>query len=477
MFDFDFKKWFYVIEAAAPSEAHQRFAALNTQYLLPFAEAILDYSKKNKKFLTSDQKKEIKSYIDNENDEQTPYGIAGNAGDPNIYRVSRMVMPLYSQEFAGGMAGHTERKTLGVGSGFMARTYNLIIKDPAGDYIFKNYPTFSDYLDWVADRSWQKGAYGSRSSYPINSFNSLVYYLIATRLQSAITKAAEKMRSRKELSTTGEEGEQIDVGGGLSHEAPFMAIPREIQVCLGNFFDKEEKTYLSKVQKHFSTLNNPNFDDIKARYAVWHYLICAYMKENFDKLGYENIRKLYEKFLEIETTGGTKGNLYRSMLMSFKNYSDTNLKSFIIEKLKNDPICGKVGLLATARRIYEQAAPCGVSDAEKMQVIKGLPAIHGIDNWFKIHKDAMVCRKRSTPAVYDLPANGTEQIKIEYLVATFLDSQFPTRDTHFLNFRAFNSNLAFNLRACVQAHGTAQMKKSLDQDDSSEEKEFEAGGK
>lgn len=477
MFDFDFKKWFYVIEAAAPSEAHQRFAALNTQYILPFAEAILDHSKKNKKFLTSDQKKEIKSYIDNENDEQTPYGIAGNAGDPSIYRVSRMVMPLYSQEFAGGMAGHTERKTLGLGSGFLARTYNLVIKDPAGDYFFKNYPTFSDYLNWVASRSWQKGAYGSRSSYPINSFNSFVYYLIATRLQSAITKAAEKMRARKELSTTGEEGEQIDVGGGLSHEAPFMAIPREIQVCLGDFFAKEEKTYLDRVQRHFSTLNNPNFDDIKARYATWHYLICAYMKENFDKLGYENIRNLYEKFLEIEASGGAKGNLYRSMLMSFKNYSDNNLKNFIVEKLKNDAVVGKVGMTAVARRIYEKAVPCGSPQAVQSQVIKGLPTIHGIKDWFNTHKDAMICRKRSDPASYALPVTGSEQTKIEYLVETFLDSQFPTRDTHWSSFRAFNSNLAFNLRACVQAHGTAQMKKSLDQDDSSEEQEFEVGDK
>jgi hypothetical protein len=477
MFAFEFKNWLVLSESSASVEAQQRFASLNNDYILPFAEALLAHSKKNKKFLNSDQKKEIKSYIDNENEEQTPYGIAGNSGDPAIYRIGRMVLPLYSSEFAGGMVGHTERKTLGIGSGFLARTFNIIVKDPAGDYIFKNFPTFTDYLDWVAGRSWMKGAYVARSAYPVNSFNSFIYYLIATRLQSAITKAADKLRSNKELSTTDDEGGEMEIGGTLSHDAPYIAVSRDIQVCLGEFFTKAANTYLQNVQKHFASLNNANFDDIKARYSTWHYLICEYMKENFDKMGYDNIRNLYEKYLELETKGGGRGNLYRSMLMSFKNYSDLNLKNFIVEKLKNDAVVGKVGLLSTARRIYEQAAPCGVPLATQMQVIKGLPKIHGINDWFVKNKDSMLCRRRPVPASYDLPVTGAEQQKIDYLIDTFLDSTFPTRDTHWSNFRAFNANLAYNLEACIKVDRAKAIRKKFSTDDTSEEEEFKAGGK
>jgi hypothetical protein len=476
MIGLGFNEWL-ILQEASTSEAQERFAAFNQEYILPFAKNLLDYSKKNKSFLTSEQKKEIKAYVENESEEQTPYGIAMNAGNPEIFKVSRIVSTLHAPEFSGGMSGHTDVKYGGIGSGFLARTYHIIVKDPSSDYIFKKFKTFSDYLKWISGREWLVGRRASLT-YNVDSFNGLIYYMLGTRLKSAIQKAARKLRG-KAFSMTDQEGGEMQVGGGISHDKPFMAIPREIQTCLGDFFNKEKDIFLAKIKKHAASMSSPeNFDDIKARYAVWHYLICLYMKENYDKMGYENIRSLYEKFLEIESAQKSTGGIYRVLLMSFRGYSDNNLRTFITNKLKTDSVAGKLGLTAVARRIFDQVAPCGSPDLLRKEAANSMPELHGIKDWFKKHLGDIVCRKRPAPAsIAGMPQPATpENTKIDFLIETFLDATFPSRDFHYLNFRTFNVNLAYNLRACVQAHGNKQMQKSLDQDDTSEEEEFSAGG-
>lgn len=436
---FNFKEWLDLFEVfASKEERGLNISHFYREYLKPFAEALLNYSKKNINYLNKDQFNEINNFNSNE---FNPHNIINKIG-----KSASIVSTVFGHpDFPTGVLNFSNVKK---------RSGEIIplLKNSSGEYAFKNFNTFSDFLSFVKGHS--------SVAYEINTFDNFIGYLFSSRLHSVLSRI-DKISKPRELLGGGEySGEKMnfDPADHINSSKIGSNVPDKIQECLKQFFNSKALSLEKSFANYIANPNSiVNADPLTIRLKVIHYYSCKYIAEGNGE-EYNIIEKLYNKFISDRNEKNKDSSRLYKQIFNFdlnkidnSDISDSGMQSYIHRNFDSGDPIAILGLKCTAIAFYKQFISCSGDSMPDKSILQILPEKHGIKSFINENKDKIPCRKSSKIIPFDRTlAQASDDIKMKFILKLLFDLKWPSMSTMTPYHVAFNKDIITNLEICLR---------------------------